>query len=65
MYAHGLSFFVETSKHKMLVDLGPSEETLENAARLGIDLGEVDAEYHGRSVKLRSLRRRSQAIIHS
>lgn len=29
---HGLSFYIETAKHKMLVDLGPSEETLENAA---------------------------------
>ena len=40
--AHGLSFYIETAKHKMLVDLGPSEETLENAAKLGIDLGAVD-----------------------
>ena len=40
--AHGLSFYIETKKHKMLVDLGPSEETLENAAKLGIDLGAVD-----------------------
>jgi 7,8-dihydropterin-6-yl-methyl-4-(beta-D-ribofuranosyl)aminobenzene 5'-phosphate synthase len=30
-YLHGLSFYVETGKHKLLVDLGPSEETLENA----------------------------------
>ena len=40
--AHGLSFYIETKKHKMLVDLGPSEKTLENAAKLGIDLGAVD-----------------------
>ena len=41
-YLHGLSFYVETGKHKLLVDLGPSEETLENAKKLGIDMTEVD-----------------------
>ena len=41
-YAHGLSFYVETSKHKLLLDLGPSEETLHNAEKIGIDLSEVD-----------------------
>jgi 7,8-dihydropterin-6-yl-methyl-4-(beta-D-ribofuranosyl)aminobenzene 5'-phosphate synthase len=40
--AHGLSFYVETPKHKLLLDLGPSDETLRNAERLGIDLAEVD-----------------------
>ncbi len=40
--AHGLSFYIETEKHKLLVDLGPSEETLENAKKLGIDPGAVD-----------------------
>lgn len=40
--AHGLSFYVETEKHKLLLDLGPSEETLKNAAYLGIDLSAVD-----------------------
>ena len=41
-YAHGLSFYVETPKHKLLLDLGPSEETLHNAERLGIELSEID-----------------------
>ncbi len=40
--AHGLSFYMETGSHKLLVDLGPSGETLRNALRLGIDLGRVD-----------------------
>ena len=40
--AHGLSFYIETSKHKVLADLGPSEETLNNAKLLGIDLKNVD-----------------------
>ena len=41
-YAHGLSFYVETLKHKILVDLGPSDETLKNAERLGVNLSQVD-----------------------
>ncbi|MCR5775730.1 MAG: MBL fold metallo-hydrolase [Lachnospiraceae bacterium] len=41
-YVHGLSFYVETEKHKLLLDLGPSEKTLENAQKLGIDLAQVD-----------------------
>ncbi|MBR1675394.1 MAG: MBL fold metallo-hydrolase [Eubacterium sp.] len=40
--AHGLSFYVETEKHKLLLDLGPSEETIQNAETLGIDLSAVD-----------------------
>ncbi len=41
-YAHGLSFYVETEKHRLLFDLGPSEETLENAGKLGINLKKID-----------------------
>lgn len=41
-YAHGLSFYLETTKHKLLLDLGPSEETLHNADKLGVNLKEVD-----------------------
>ena len=41
-FAHGLSFYVETQKHKLLMDLGPSAETIENAESLGIDLSQVD-----------------------
>ncbi|MCR4615026.1 MAG: MBL fold metallo-hydrolase [Clostridiales bacterium] len=40
---HGLSFYIETAKHKLLVDLGPSAETMTNAEKLGIDLKQVDA----------------------
>ena len=39
---HGLSFYIETQKHKLLMDLGPSEDTLANAKALGIDLSLVD-----------------------
>lgn len=41
-YAHGLSFYVETKKHRLLLDLGPSEETIYNAKTLGVDLSKVD-----------------------
>ncbi len=41
-YAHGLSFYVETTNHKLLVDLGPSDETLKNAERLRVNLTQVD-----------------------
>jgi len=40
--AHGLSFYVETQKHKLLLDLGPSDETMQNARALDIDLSAVD-----------------------
>ena len=41
-FAHGLSFYIETALHKLLVDLGPSEETLDNALKLGIELKDAD-----------------------
>lgn len=41
-YEHGLSVYVETKRHKILMDTGASEKTLLNAKRLGIDLTRVD-----------------------
>ena len=40
--AHGLAFYVETAAHRILVDAGPSDETLRNAEWLGVDLQRVD-----------------------
>ncbi len=40
--AHGLSFYIETKMHKIILDLGPSEDTIHNARILGVDLAEVD-----------------------
>ena len=41
--AHGLSFFIQTEKHRLLFDFGPDGALLkENAAALGVDLGSVD-----------------------
>ena len=39
---HGLCFYIETEKHKLLMDTGASYLLLENAEKLGVDLTEVD-----------------------
>lgn len=41
-YEHGLSFYVETEKHKLLLDTGASSAFIQNAEVLGIDLKQVD-----------------------
>ncbi len=48
-YEHGLSVYVETEKHKILVDTGASGKTLKNAEKLGIDLSGVDKRIAGLS----------------
>lgn len=42
LYEHGLSFYIETKNHKLLVDTGASGMFIENSKKLGIDLSEVD-----------------------
>ncbi len=46
---HGLSIYVETDRHKLLVDTGSSDKTWENAARLQVDLTQIDTVFlsHG------------------
>lgn len=39
---HGLSLYIETAQHKILMDTGASNAFLENAAQLGVKLEEVD-----------------------
>ena len=39
---HGLSFYIETPRHKLLFDLGPDKTFLLNSKTLGIDLTAVD-----------------------
>lgn len=39
---HGLSFYVETQKHRLLVDSGASDLFLRNAGLLGVDVSQVD-----------------------
>lgn len=40
---HGLSVYVETEKHHLIVDSGASEKAWHNAKKLGVDLKKVDA----------------------
>lgn len=40
--AHGLSVYLETDQHRLLMDVGPGEEFLHNARTLGVDLEKVD-----------------------
>ena len=39
---HGLSIYIETNKHRILMDTGASDAFLRNARQLGIDLSRVD-----------------------
>ena len=39
---HGLSFYIETKRHKVLFDLGPDKTFIENSEKLGVDLKDVD-----------------------
>jgi len=39
---HGLSVYIETKKHKLLVDSGQKDVLIENAKIAGVDLSEVD-----------------------
>lgn len=46
---HGLSFYIETNRHKILADTGASDLTWENARLLGVDVSNVDTVFisHG------------------
>lgn len=48
---HGLSVFLETERHRILLDTGASDMLIRNAERLGIDLSTVDYVFisHGHS----------------
>ncbi|MBQ7534498.1 MAG: MBL fold metallo-hydrolase [Stomatobaculum sp.] len=39
---HGLCFYIETEKHRLLMDLGPSDSVIKNAEILGVDLRKID-----------------------
>ncbi len=56
---HGLSFYIETSRHKILFDLGANGLFLKNAEKLNVDISMVDAVIishghrdHGGALKL-------------
>lgn len=46
---HGLSLYIETTKHRILFDFGASDNFVRNAAKLGVNLGLVDIAFlsHG------------------
>ena len=48
---HGLSIFLETERHKILLDTGASDVFIRNAELLGVDLSNVDYVFisHGHS----------------
>lgn len=39
---HGLCIYIETSKHKILFDLGPNKLFAENALKMNVDISEID-----------------------
>lgn len=41
-FEHGLSLYIETSRHRILFDCGQSDVFIKNAALLGLDLSSVD-----------------------
>lgn len=41
-YEHGLSIYVETSKHRIIIDTGATGAFIDNAKLLGIDMSMVD-----------------------
>lgn len=42
LFEHGLSFYVETGGHKILVDAGAGDAFLQNAEKLGVEVERVD-----------------------
>ena len=42
LYEHGLSFYIETEKHRILFDMGQSDAFIKNAETMGVDLSLVD-----------------------
>lgn len=41
-HQHGLSLYIETSKHKILFDTGADDSFIYNAGRLGVNLEDID-----------------------
>jgi len=41
-HKHGVSFYIETEKHKLLFDLGQNDLFLKNAKKMNVDIKQVD-----------------------
>lgn len=68
--SHGLSLYIETRSHRILFDMGQDGRFLQNAQKLGIDIGSVDVAIlshghydHGGGIRA-FLEANSQADIH-
>lgn len=42
LFEHGLSFYIETKRHRILMDTGATDAFMENADKLGVDLAQID-----------------------
>lgn len=42
LYEHGLSFYIETKKHKIIADMGATDKFIYNSEKLGVNLEDVD-----------------------
>ena len=51
---HGLSIYIETEKHKLLLDTGQTDAVVKNAEVLNIDLSAVDSYPKSRSSRIPS-----------
>lgn len=69
---HGLSVYIETPKHKLIVDTGQSEKTWENATVRGINISAVDTlfishghyDHSGGVIKFASINPSADIFIH-
>ena len=72
LYEHGLSFYVETPNHKLLVDAGASDKFLGNAYKLNIDLAKIDSlilshghyDHSGGIIPFAAINQEAQIYIH-
>ena len=68
---HGLSIYIETEKHKLLLDTGQTDAVVRNAETLGIDLTAVDTvilshghyDHSGGIIPFSKLNRTAQIVM--
>lgn len=70
---HGLCIYIETQKHKLLMDSGQTDACVKNAQKLGIDLSAVDTlilshghyEHSGGILPFSKLNGKARIIMHA